>query len=533
MGRFLKKKYRSFERLSIVVILLAGILTVSSLSNPLHGFAQTKTQFQQPDGEKIKQILAHFEEYAEKGMKERGIPGMAIAIVQGDKIIYKKAFGVKKIGGNDPVTERTIFQIGSTSKAFTSALLAMLVDEGKFHWDDRVIDNLPDFRMYDPWVTREFRVKDLMAQHSGMPSHSGDDQSFLGFGREHIIRSIRYIKPVSSFRLEYAYQNNLFLVAAKLARKYTGKSWEENIKERILLPLDMSESTMDSKSFLEAEDVVYSHKKTGGKVISLPMERPYFEWTYIYGPAGGINSNIIDMAKWLRMQLNGGVFNSKRLVSEKNMEFMHSPKTIMVREKNQPMQYYCQAWIYREYNPYPIIWHNGGTLGINTMVALVPEAKVGIVVLANMTDAFPLSDQLAYRFFDMYFDKPARDWNAEAIVQAAKLEGKSMEKTPKRPSPVTPAMPLADYTGDYRSDMFGKITVSEKNASLCITIGPENVKFPLQHWSGNVFSVATPGFIIADEKFASFQVGPDGKASEVTIAFLNGCGCGIFRRVNK
>ena len=178
-------------------------------------------------------------------MRDWKVPGMSIAVVKGDKVVYAKGFGTKRAGMNRPVDADTIFQVGSTTKAFTVALMATLVDEGKADWDDRVIDHFPDFMMYDPWVTREFRVHDLFAQHSGMPFYAGDLQSFIGFDRDHIIHSMRYIKPVYSFRDKFSYVNNLFVAGAKVEEKLTGKTWETLMQERILTPLKMTRSSMD------------------------------------------------------------------------------------------------------------------------------------------------------------------------------------------------------------------------------------------------------------------------------------------------
>ena len=510
----------------IVVLTLISLVTCQA-------FAETGKTFQPPDDVKLQKILDDFEAYAVKGMKQRKIPGMVIAIVKDDKIIYKKGFGVRKVGSNEPVNEDTIFQIGSTSKAFTSALVSMLVDEGKINWNDRVIDHLPDFRMYDPWVTREFRIKDLMAQHSGMVAYSGDAQSFVGFDRDHIIKSIRYIKPITGFRTEFGYQNNLFLVAAKLVEKKTGKSWEENVREKILNPLGMTETTIDINSFRNEKNAAFLHRKTNGVVKAYPMNWKYLSWTYTYAPAGGINSNIIDMAKWLQMQMNSGKFDDKRIVSEKNLEFTHSPQTIAGARKGMPMQYYCEAWIYRENNPYPIIWHNGGTSGHNTMVAFVPKAKIGIIVIANMSDQMALPDLLAFRFFDMYFGNPSVDWNAKAMKMIENMEKEAEKKAPKRPASPVPARKQGSYTGEYQNKMYGKITVSAENKGLSVTIGPKKAKIHLKHWDGDTFSVIASNFPIDEGEFATFEIDPNGKANKLTIDMLNYDGCGVFGKVEK
>jgi len=484
-----------------------------------------------PSKKELKAILAELEKYAEKGLRDWGTPGMSVAIVRGNDVIYTKAFGVKTLGKKDPVTLKTIFQIGSTSKAFTAALVSMLVDEGKVKWNDRVMEHLADFEMNDPWVSRQFMIVDLMAQRSGMPPHALDMLVLLGFDRPSVRHAIRQVKPASSFRSAFAYQNNLFLVAAELVEKYTAKSWEENVSERIFKPLGMSGSTMDMKSFQKAKDVTSLHHRLDDEIITLSQDWPYLHWTYVYGPAGGINSNITDMAKWLKLQVNKGVFNGKRLISEENIDFMHSPKTIAMLFAGEK-EYYCQAWVYRENNPYPIIWHNGGTTGCKTMIAMVPEAKVGIVVLSNLIDS-KLPEALAYRFFDMYFGNPDRDWSGEMLAEMKQAQKKARSELPVRPKSPLPAMSLKEYAGDYHNDVYGKITITKKRGGLVLTIGPKKVEMYLTPWNRDTFSISWP---LYNEKsdaglFASFQVDPAGKIMGVTINLLNEDGCGVFRRI--
>ncbi len=481
--------------------------------------------------EELGVILANFEQYAEKSMRDWETPGMAVTIVRGNDIVYTKAFGVKTHNGNDPITTDTIFQIGSTSKAFTAALVAMLVDEGKIRWKDPVTLHLPDFEMYDPWVTREFMIEDLMAQRSGMPSHAIDALVLLGFSRDYIRHALRYAKPTSSFRSEFAYQNNLFLVAAELIEKHTGKNWEQNIKERIFEPLGMSDSTMDMKSFQGAKDVTSLHHRFGDKIITLSKDWPYLHWTYVYGPAGGINSNITDMAKWLKFQVNNGVFDGKSLITEENMDFMHAPKTPAMLFAGK-REYYGQAWVYRENAPYPIVWHNGGTTGCKTMVAIVPEAKVGIVVLSNLIDSM-LPEALAFRFFDMYLGNPDVDWSAQMLATMKETMKKAEAEFPVRPQDPLPPMPLEKYVGNYRNDVYGEINITEKNGGLVLTIGPNKVEMYLTPWNRDTFSIYWPFYGDAGDPggFAWFETDPEGTVTDVTVNLLNEDGCGVFERI--
>jgi CubicO group peptidase (beta-lactamase class C family) len=441
------------------------------------------------------------------------VPGMCIAIVQDDKIIYAKGFGHKTIGGNDKVDEHTIFQIGSTSKAFTATLVGMLVDERKFNWQDRVVNHLDQFQMYDPWVTREFQVTDLMAQHSGLSAHAGDGQSALGFDRAHIIHSLRYLKPVTSFRSQFAYQNGFFLVAAALVEKYTGKSWEENLQARIFEPLTMTSTTAGLRGFQQAQNVTSLHQKTGDKVEAIPADWPFHNWVYIYGPAGGINSNVLEMTNWLRLQLDKGRFNGKQLISEGNLNFIQTPKTIMGTDPSA-LAYYCEGWVYKPGRPHPIIWHNGGTSGNKTMVAFMPGTGVGIVVLSNLITEMP--EALAFKFFDLYFNNPPRDWSKEGMEKMKQEEAKN--KPPQRPATPAPPLPLERYAGTFSNPVYGQITITPEQDKLYMLLGMQKQKVLLQPFDRDSFTFSW----LSDLSGAVFTIGPDNRAQSLSVDWDGG-----------
>jgi len=508
---------------------LAGAAQKKSPSKtaPVKAAAVVKTK--QSEEEKLASKLADFEAYAVKAMADWKVPGMAIAIVRVDNVIYQKAFGVKELGKDAPVTTDTVFQIGSTSKAFTAALIATLVDEGKLKWDDKVTAYLDDFKMYDPWVTGEFMVTDLMAQRSGMAPHAIDSLVMMGFGRDRVIDSLRYVKPATSFRSAYAYQNNLWLVAAKIAEKITGKTWEENIKERIFRPLGMNASSSDLKSFTRGEDVASLHHDVDGKIVVLPMDWPYIDWTYTYGPAGGINANVKDVSKWLRMQAQSGLFKTERIIKDQSVKFMHLPKTV-IAGSTDPIQYYCLGWVHREADPYPITWHNGGTSGSKTMIAFVPQAKLGIVVLSNLIES-ELPESLAWRFFDIYFGNPKRDWSATALDKAKKAVEKAKLEEPKEPAAPKPAMALDRYTGDYSNDIYGSAVVTKKDDFLILTVGPKKLQADLRHWDSNKFLGSWKYFgVKEDVGFVTFSTGADGAVTGMVADVFNEDGCGTFQK---
>ena len=475
--------------------------------------------------EKIGKILPAFEEYANKEMTRWGIPGMAVSIVKDDKIVYAKGFGVKAIGTKDPVTENTVFQIGSTSKAFTAALVAMLVDQEKIKWKDKVIDHAPDFRMFDPWVTREFMVEELLEQHSGLPGYAGDFQAIAGFSREHIRHSTRFIKPVTSFRTEFAYVNNLFLVAADIVERYTGKSWEENVSDRIFKPLGMKNSSTGAEHLMRSRDVATDHRIEDDGVKQVPKD---LKWMYIYGPAGGINSSVLDMAKWLSLQIHGGTFEGKKIVSAKNFDYVHSPKTIANSDpKKGPLSFYCVSWIYEETKPYPMIWHNGGTTGYHTMAAFWPDAKTGMVVLTNLVPN-GLAEALPRYFNDLYSAVTPKDWSGEAFSKMQKESEEEKSKELKPPAKPTPPMALEKYTGTYGNDVYGDVLVEKAGSGLEVTVGPGKLKILMTRWDKDMFTSTMFGKETRSD--VAFTTAADGSVSGMTVNSINQDGCGVFQK---
>ncbi|MFC1590188.1 serine hydrolase [Candidatus Omnitrophota bacterium] len=506
---------------------ISGIMLCAALCFHISGTATLSAAPQKPDEGKTKQILAEFEDYARKTMRDWRIPGMAVAIIADDRVIFSKGFGVKEINGSDPVDAHTIFQIGSASKAFTAALAAMMVDEGKMAWKDNVIDHVPGFRMYDAWVTREFMIEDLLAQHSGMPAYAADFQAIAGFDRDHIMNSIRYIKPVSSFRSEFAYVNNLFLVAARAIENKTGKTWEADIRARIFEPLGMDESSTGRDSLVSSKNAATGHNIQEGKVAPVPKT---LNWPYIYGPAGGINSNVLDMAEWVRLQINDGIVDGKRLVGEENMNFIHTPKTITPPRKGDRM-YYCESWVYEEMRPYPLVWHNGGTTGFHAFVGFWTEPKIGIVILTNEASN-KLAEALPHYFNDLYFGNPARDWSAEKLGETKKREGKMKAGAPKRPDPPSPPLALEEYTGAYHNEVYLDAAVTKRDGSLAITIGPDRFEIIAAPWDRDTFYFNMMIFGDGNEGFVEFSRDPEGRIARMTIDALNEDGCGAFDRVD-
>jgi len=466
--------------------------------------------------------LARFEKYAIREMPKWKVPGMSMAVVKGDKVVYAKGFGTKRFGTDRPVDKNTIFQVGSTTKAFTVALMATLVDEDKVGWDDRVVDIFPGFMMYDPWVTREFRIHDLFAQHSGMPPYAGDLQSFIGFDRDHIIHSLRYIKPSYSFRDKFSYVNNLFVAGAKVEELLTGKTWETLMQERILTPLGMKSSSLNKAGLTEVKNGSDLHVLVNGKPQPIEHDSMLLDWPYVYGPAGGLNSSAPDMARWAATQLHAGKHGATRIFSEASADYMHSPKTPM--KMGEFHGAYTQGWLKTDLHKTDVIWHNGGTSGICSFVGFSSDLDMAVVILTNL-GSHKLADALGLQFFEMMSDNKA-DWSATF------LKDEQTEADDKNATPVLPGLPLKAYTGTYHSPVYSDLTVKMDDESLVIGMGPkQQVRVKVTHKTMHTFS---GDWVAIDpespEYHFDFTVGTDGKVETITIREFNYDGLAVFTR---
>lgn len=468
--------------------------------------------------------LQKFEAYAEQARQAWGTPGMAVALIADNQVVYTHGFGNRSQGG-PAVTPETIFQIGSASKSFTSSLVALQVQAGKLNWDDKVIDHVPEFRMFDPWVTRQFTIEDTMSQRSGQPAYATDALAFLGVDRATIIRALREVRPVSSFRSRFAYVNNLWLVAARAVESLTSNSWEQDVASQIFTPLGMKDTTTGAKGLYQNANHATPHQGQKGALQPLPAEWPYADWVYIYGPAGGINSNVNDMAKYVRMQL--GV---TPLIQPENLHRMHAPHVLAADvAKAQPksiaevgMMSYCLGWLRQEMNPTPLVWHNGGTSGCKTVVGFTPETGMGIVVLSNYGST-ELPEALMYRYFDLYHGRPEYDYS-----EAFRGHHPATPPAPQRPANPRPPAALAQYTGTYRHPVYAECQVEVVGQKLVARLG--KIHLTLEPWDTDTFIYTDPMDSSSAPGFASFTRRPDGTTREFRLDLADDVLDGRFQR---
>lgn len=412
---------------------------------------------------------------AEKTLKTFNIPGVAVAIVKDGKVILSKGYGVRSIKTNQKVDANTLFGIASNSKAFTTAALAILVDEGKVNWDDKVVKYIPEFKMYNDYVTNEFTVRDLLTHRSGLGLGAGDLMIWpdgSDFTATDIIHNLQFLKPVSAFRTKFDYDNLLYAVAGKVIEKVSGKSWTDFIEQRIMQPLQMKNSAGSYVTLKDTTNVIAPHVPVEGK---LKVVRRYTNQTL--DAAGGIYSSVNDMSQWMIMQLNKGKYGpaleNKIFSAAQQQEEMWQLQTIIPATTKPPYNShfsgYGLGWFLSDMKGYKEVTHTGGLEGIVTQVTLYPELNLGIVVLTNQQAGRGLraitntikNSYLGIEYIDYVemYAKMLKEQNA-GVDQATAGVWETVSKNTKG------AVDFKKYTGTYTDNWFGDIVISEKNGKL-------------------------------------------------------------------
>jgi CubicO group peptidase (beta-lactamase class C family) len=430
-------------------------------------------------------------------MKSFDVPGLAIGVVAGNKLIYAKGFGVRAKGGA-PVDTQTLFQIGSTTKAFLSTTMAIAVDRGKLHWDDRIVDLDPDFQMRDPWVTREFRVFDLMAQRSGLPPYANDFLGFLGLDRSAQIRSLRYVDPVSSFRTTFAYTNITHILAGRIVARAEGAAdWNAVLQSEILDPLGMKDTTYSAAAMTTSANHALGHRYTVDGGVEVPFEQLS---PYDVDGAGDINSNIEDMAKWISLQLAGGTLDGKRIVSPENLAYTRTPKVAGMSDK----AFYALGWMVQQTPNGDIVWHNGGTFGFGAMVVLQLDRKLGVIVLSNQSNV-GMQDALGLWTLDRLLGNPMVDYEVTTLAKAKATYTDGVKQV-ARPADPQPSPPLAPLAGNFANPSFGKATLRMDGSTAAFEIAASGARLRLDPWNGAVYTAT----LVPEGKFAAMaaNLGP-------------------------
>lgn len=465
-----------------------------------------------------------FDAYAANALKRFQTPGMAIAVVQDGRVLWAKGYGVKRLGDPAPVDAHTLFQIASNTKAFTAASLAMLVDSGRMAWDDRVIDHMPDFRLYDSWVTREFRVRDMLSHRSGLGLGAGDLLWFhSNYSRAEVIHRIRAAKPVTSFRSGYAYDNVMYVAAGELIPAITAIPWNEFVKRQIFEPLGMHEAYTGILAVPADANLAACHAVDNGTLQVVPRDT-----ADVTGPAGSIVANVNDLTKWMIVQLDSGRLRSGgRLWSAARTAEMWTPQIHV--PQGDPIgprpnfSAYGFGWDLRDYRGYKMVSHDGGLAGMTSRTTLVPDKKLGIIILTNGES--DLADALAFRLVDAYLGPPALDW-AGLFADRAHAEDSAAAESLKRTHAAhaahsTPSLPLAQYTGAYSDSLYGGAAIVMEGDHLVLRFdhSPAFVG-DLEHWQYDTF-IAHWRTAHIEDAYVTFALTPSGAIKSMTMAAVS------------
>lgn len=420
---------------------------------------------------------AQLDSLVQRSMKAFEVPGIALAIVKDGKLIHSKGYGVRSLSTKEPVDANTLFGIASNSKAFTAVTLGMLVDEGKLQWDDKVREYIPEFKMYDPYVTEAFTIRDLLTHRSGLGLGAGDLMLFpdsSSFTVKDIIHNLRYLKPVSEFRTKFDYDNNLYIVAGEVVKRVSGMSWERFVERRIFAPLAMNRSSASLNGVKDRNNLIAAHAPVNGKVQPIP------HLNFALGnAAGGIFSSVADLSKWVITLLGHGRYgkdSTTRLWSEKVQEELWAPQTLLpVRSPgayNTHFSAYGLGFFLSDVRGYKQVSHTGGMPGNVTQITMIPELQLGIIVLTNQQEgaAFrAISDEIK----DAYFDMPVSDRVAqyatsrkEAVAKADRITDSIWAVIRAVPVQKPALLDWKNYTGTYKDPWFGAVDISQKGDKL-------------------------------------------------------------------
>jgi CubicO group peptidase (beta-lactamase class C family) len=465
-----------------------------------------------------------FDDFIEQSLKDWQTPGVAIAVIKGDKVVFSKGFGARNLKEGLPVDAQTLFPLASVTKAFTSASLALLVDRGLLTWDRPVKEYLPDFKLYDGFATERMTARDLLCHRCGLPRHDAFWYN-SPFNREELFERLRYLEPNKDFRTTFQYNNLMFMVAGVLLQRLTGLTWEDFVRSEIFSPLGMRltnisiEETRDSGNY----SLPYGINKKQVQEIPFYIPPGGIKAT---GPAGSIYSNVEDMAKWLALHLNSGLFAGRQLISAANINETHLPNTIIrgaftadLAPFNELSNLtYAMGWMVETYRGHTMIQHGGHIDGFSTMAAFLPEEKIGVVTLANIDGSqYPFIPTL--NVFDRFLGLEPLPWserirNEDKKLAAASEKGKSRDKS-QRVSGTRPSHPYDAYLGEYEHPGYGLLKIEKDEKGLKVFYN--NATLPLKHYHYEVFEMS--GSFMREPLKATFSSDILGKVTSVAIPF--------------
>ncbi len=457
-------------KIKLITTLLALIISLTAISQSI---------------QEQKKLL---DDYIENALTVWNPPGLAVTVVKDGEIIFTKGYGTRTLGEDKLVDEHTLFGCMSTTKAFTAAALAMLVDEGKLKWDDHVIDYLTDFQLYDPYMTREITVRDLLTHRTGL-GNTDYLWAWMQISSDSALYKMRDVKPSYSLRSSFIYQNLMYLAAGKVIEKVSGQSWDSFFKERIYIPLGMHETFAKYEMVKDVENKADAHFPYEGKTLKIDQLV-----ADEIGPAGSMWSSIHDIGKWIRFLLNDGIsHNGDTLICNKNFKELFKPQQIIPANEFYPTQKltkphwmtYGLGWFQHDYKGKMVQFHTGSLPGMVAIAGFIPEENIGVYVMGNL-DHVELRHAIMYTVFDLFIDgEITRDWSTEF----KELYKKTQEtEEPKRMAETIASLPISKTLGTYKHPQYGVVEITESEQGFKFNLN-NTVIGTFSHWHYDTYQI--------------------------------------------
>lgn len=481
-------------------------------------------------------------------MKTWRVPGAAILIIQDGRVVFSEGFGYKDMKNRLIVTPKTLFGIGSCSKAFTSLSIGMLVDEKKIDFDKPVREYYPAFKLYDSYATEHVTVRDILSHRTGLPRYDAaiDPKDST---REMAVNKLKYLKPNTGIREKFQYNNFHYAVAGIMVDKVSGIPWEEFVSKRIFKPLGMDNSNLSPEDSKKSSDFALPHKmdtealKTfpanQAELFSVPIKELHFENIGVYGPAGSINSNLEDMAKWVLFHLNGGKVGDRQLISQDTLSQLFIPQMLT----GGPLKYeeilpgsYGMAWMITPYRGHYLVNHGGMIEGFTAHVGFLPAEKAGLVILTNRSNNHEFMASVSFNTYDLILGLTDVPWSkrlSDAIsYELAGLKEKVTAEEQGRKKDTKPSHALTDYSGKYEHPAFGTVTIDIKDNGLKLSLRDiEEATSPLRHYQYDTFKTVNKGPVGGLDLRATFLMGENGDIDRLSIPLEPSAEEIVFRKI--
>ena len=479
--------------------------------------------------------LRDIDDTIQEMMAEWKVPGIAVAVIKDGEIILNRGYGLRDIEKKLPMTENTLLAVGSCTKAFTATAIAMLVDEGVLGWDKPVRHYLPTFGMDDPVANERLTVRDLLCHRCGLPGHD-----FLWYNTAHflsrkaLVERIRYLQPSKGFRAEFQYQNIIYAAAGYLVGQVTGGTWEAFVQKRIFDPLGMKTSNFSVEGLPQVDDASLGYELKEGEIALMPYAN-----IDNLGPAGSINASVNEMARWVLLQLDKGKYSDMQLVSEANLEEVHTPHTVIndpIRKRIYGLNLaaYALGWVVQPYRGHTLLWHSGGIDGFIANVSFMPEIDAGVVVLSNL-NINRIVPAIAYTIYDRLRGLADDDWSARFKQIGDELDAEELEIEAKfddaRIDGTQLSHPLKDYCGVFENPGYGVLTVAQTGESLSQTYNDRTNA--MKHYHYDTFETVCEIEMRRHRKPMTYVTDATGSVVSVAIPFEPLLPPIVFTRIGK